>query len=264
MRRIELEAICKKHLDLDGLSVVLKSNDCFLHWVLVQGMDYSKLWGLAEEVRRLGWVLMVLWAVFLLFERMPCPGVIPFSLLVPFHLMACTGAKNQSNCTLQLACVLFCGGVFKKPTQPESIQHTNAIIQRIWTESLILSAEFHQKSLLQNSAVPLSAISHQSDITDIIHTNHQGVSARDTPFLEAPPTSQNIVLGAQALIGSDGHHVRHAGWPATQLRATCELITLNQEAIIHLDTLDASEVVFRLQWQSYNNLSMVSKEKKQK
>ena len=56
------------------------------------------------------------------------------------------------------------------------------------------------------------------------------------PFLRHHPPPKNIILGAGALIGSYGHHVRHAGWPATQLRATCELITLNQEAIIHLDT----------------------------
>lgn len=108
--------------------------------------------------------------------------------------------------------------------------------------------EFHQKSLLQDSALPLYPLSviNPTSLTSFTPTTKE-FQQEIPPFLRHHPPPKNIVLGARALIGSDGHHVRHAGWPATQLRATCELITLNQEAIIHLDTLDASEVVFRLQ-----------------
>lgn len=107
-----------------------------------------------------------------------------------------------------------------------------------------MSAEFHQKSL----ALPLYPLSviNPTSLTSFTPTTKQ-FQQEIPPFLRHHPPPKNIVLGARALIGSDGHHVRHAGWPATQLRATCEFITLNQEAIIHLDTLDASEVVFRLQ-----------------
>ena len=113
-----------------GLSVVLKSNDCFLHWVLVQGMHSSIV---RAHSSRLGWMMLdVEWYEYYgKLKGLPRPGVIPFSPLVPFHLMACTGAKNQSKLHTGQACVLFCGGVFKKPTQPESIQHKNAIIERI-------------------------------------------------------------------------------------------------------------------------------------
>ena len=151
-----------------GLSVVLKSNDRFLHQVLVQGMNYATV-------------------------RVHSHSFFASCSISLDGLHGCQ-AKSLETAHCTGLCTFLRGHVHQAYSiRPESIQHKNAIIRRIWrTESLILSAEFHQKSLLQNSALLLSVINPTSlSPTDPqSHTNHQGVSARDTPFLEAPSTSQ--------------------------------------------------------------------------
>lgn len=111
-----------------------------------------------------------------------------FRLLFHFTWWLARVPKINRNCTLHRL-VYFSAGACSKSLLNQNLSSTR--MQSLKGYELRIWYWIPPEKFATGFGIAaISAISHQSDITDIIHTNHQGVSARDTTFLEAPPTSQ--------------------------------------------------------------------------